>query len=318
VAQVPGVSGAAASLNLPPTSGVMAPLYVAGRTPEPMGERPIAVWSGITPRYFATMRVPIVSGRAFSEQDVANGHRVAIVSASLARQIWHGDNPIGRDIQVGRLPGLSEIVGIVGDVKNVGVDSASLPQVYSPFAQRPWTQMNLVVRAGAGDPAGVATAVRHAIQAVDPDQAVTNVQTMEDALASSIAQTRVIAALLGGFAAIAVLMAAAGLYGVIAYTVTQRTREIAVRLALGARPAEVFWLIVRQGLGLTGVGIVLGLGGAAMATRAMQTLLFGVGALEPPTCAAVSLLLVTVATIACYLPARRAARISPTVALRAS
>ena len=178
--------------------------------------------------------------------------------------------------------------------------------------------MNLVVRAASGDPMQLAGTVRRAIQEIDRDQAVTNVQTMEMALSGSIAQARVIAALLGAFAAIAVLMAAAGLYGVIAYTVAQRTREIAVRLALGARPGMVFWLIVRQGLGLTGLGIVFGALGAAAAVRAMRTLLFGVSGFDPITYVGVSLLLVVVAAAACYLPARRAARISPIVALRTS
>jgi len=190
--------------------------------------------------------------------------------------------------------------------------------VYSPYPQRPWTLMNGIVRTTAGDPMQMSGTVRQAIQEVDRDQAVTNVQTMEMALASSIAQTRVIAGLLSAFAAIAVVMAAAGLYGVIAYTVTQRTSEIAVRLALGAPPGAVFWLVVRQGLVLALAGIVVGAIGAALVTRAMRTLLFGVDTLDPATYAAVSVALVIVATAACYLPARRAARISPIVALRAN
>jgi predicted permease len=316
VGQVPGVKSVAASLNLPPNAGVMAPLYVPGRTPEPMGERPAAVWSGITPEYFATMRIPVIAGRVFTEQDLANTRRVAIVSESLARQIWRDESPIGRGMQVGRLPGPSEIIGVVGDVKNTGIGSDALPQVYSPYAQRPWTAMNVIVRTTVGDPMQMAGAVRKAIQEADPDQAVTNLQTLQHVLASSIAQTRVIAALLGIFAAIAVLMAAAGLYGVVAYTVTQRTREIAVRLALGARPSIVFWLVVRQGLGLTAFGISCGAMGAALATRAMRTLLFGVSDLALATGVVVSVALVVVATAACYLPARRAARISPIAALR--
>jgi putative ABC transport system permease protein len=320
VEQVPGVASAAASLNLPPASLVRAPLYVAGFTPEAMGERPVAVWSGITPQYFSTMRIPLLAGRGFSSHDGAGGQRVAIVSQSLAKKIFGRENPIGHRIQIGRLPGLSEIVGIAGEVKNVGIESEALPQVYSPYVQRPWTSMSLVARAGTatGDPRRLVGAVRAAIQEVDRDQAVTDVQTMEEGLASSIAQTRVIAVLLGAFAAIAVAMAAAGLYGVIAYTVTQRTREIAVRLALGARPGTVFWLIVRQGLWLTGFGIAFGIAGAIVATRAMSTLLFGVDDLDPLTYVGVSMLLVGVAMAACYLPARRAARISPITALRAS
>jgi putative ABC transport system permease protein len=318
VGEVPGVLSAAASLSLPPTGNVMAPLYIAGKTPEPIGERPAAMWSGITPAYFATLKIPVVAGRAFTEHDIANTQRVVIISESVARRFWPGENPIGRSMQVGRLPGPSEIVGIVGEVKNAGVGSDALPQVYSPYAQRPWTSMSLVVRAASGDPLQLSSAVRRAIQEVDRDQAVTTVQTMEAALAGSIAQARVIAALLAAFAAMAVLMAAAGLYGVIAYTVTQRTREIAVRLALGARPATVFWLVVRQGLSLTAIGIACGAIGAALATRAMRTLLFGVGDLDPVTYLVVSALLAAVAAAACYLPARRAARISPIVALRTS
>jgi putative ABC transport system permease protein len=178
--------------------------------------------------------------------------------------------------------------------------------------------MTLVIRTGGGDPLALSNTVRQAIREIDRDQAVTNVQTMNASLSSAIAQTRVIAALLGVFAAIAVLMAAAGLYGVIAYTVAQRTREIAVRLALGAEPGAVFWLVVRQGLALTAIGIACGAIGAGLATRAMSTLLFGVSDLDPITYGGVSLLLFTVAIAACYLPARRAARISPIVALRST
>jgi putative ABC transport system permease protein len=316
VSEVPGVQSAAASLHLPPNANVMAPFYIAGRTPEPVGQRPTTVWAAITPAYFATMRIAMLSGRAFTDHDIGNSQPVAIISESIAKQFWPGENPIGRSIQIGRMDHASEIVGVVSDVKNVGVGSEARPQVYTPFAQRPWTSMNLVVRAAAGDPMRLAGTVRRAIQEVDRDQAITNVQTMDEALSGAIAQARVIAALLGAFAAIAVLMAAAGLYGVIAYTVTQRTREIAVRLALGAQPGMVFWLVVRQGLGLTGIGIALGAIGAVAAVRAMQTLLFGVSGLDPITYVGVSALLVIVAAAACYLPARRAARISPIVALR--
>jgi predicted permease len=317
VGEVPGVQSAAVALHLPPNGTLMAPLYIAGRTPEPIGQRPVALWSSVTPGYFATLRIPVVAGRAFSEHDIAKSQLVSIISESIARQFWPGENPIGRSIQIGRMDRPSEIVGVVRDVKNSGVGSEPRPQVYTAYAQRPWTSMNLVIRTtGGGDPMQLAGTVRRAIQEIDRDQAITNVQTMEEALSGAIAQARVIAALLGAFAAIAVLMAAAGLYGVIAYTVTQRTREMAVRLALGARPGMVFWLIVRQGLGLTGIGIVLGAIAAMAAVRAMQTLLFGVSGLDPITYVGVSVLLVVVAAAACWLPARRAARISPIVALR--
>jgi putative ABC transport system permease protein len=318
VGEVPNVASAGASLNVPPNSGVMAPLYVAGRTPEPTGERPVAVWSGITPDYFSTLRIPLITGRAFTDHDAASATRVAIISQSLAKRIFGDENPLGRSMQIGRLPGLSEIVGVVGDVKNAGVGSDALPEVYSPYVQRPWTQMNLVVRTNGGDPLALSNAVRGAIHEIDRDQAVTNVQTMVQALSGSIAQARVIATLLGAFAVIAVLMAAAGLYGVIAYTVTQRTREIAVRLALGAEPGAVFWLVVRQGLALTAIGILCGVIGAGLTTRAMRTLLFGVSDLDPITYVSVCAMLVIVAMAACYLPARRAARISPIVALRST
>jgi putative ABC transport system permease protein len=270
----------------------------------------------ISPAYFQAMGIPLVKGRAFSEQDNAQGPRVAIINETLARRLFPNENPVGQRIYITNGPLLwSEIVGVVGDAKQYGLDRPATPQVYEPYQQHTWSWMSLAIRT-SGDPLSVASAVRQQVAAVDKDQPVADVRTMEDIVALSITQQRFSLLLLSLFAGLALVLAAAGIYGVMAYSVIQRTREIRIRMALGARSSDVLRMIVGKGLALTLLGVAAGLAGALALGRFLVTLLFEVRPNDPATLAIVSALLVGVACAASYLPARRAMKVDPLVALR--
>jgi putative ABC transport system permease protein len=216
---------------------------------------------------------------------------------------------------VGRMPGPSEVVGVVGDVRNLGVSSDVQPEMYMPWKQLPWANVHLVVRT-AGDPHSVAGAVRARVLAVDKDQPVTSVRSMEEVFEEGAVQPRFTAYLLGGLSATALLLAMVGIYGVIAYTVTERTRELGIRIALGAARGDILRLVLRQGLLTAGAGIAAGLAAALLLTRLMATLLYRVSATDPLTFAGGLVLFVLIAAGASYLPARRAMRVDPVIALR--
>jgi putative ABC transport system permease protein len=312
----PGVASAAASMVLPPVPMVRAPYQVADAPERPIGERPAAVWSAITPRYFETMGIPLLEGRAFTDRDAESTSNVAIVSRALAARAWPNQSAIGKRLLVGRQVGYAEVVGVAGDIKNAGVALDSMPEVYTPYPQRPWPSFALVVRAAAGDPRTLVNSIRAAVAAVDPEQPLTEIATMDDALAGSIATARMTTTLLVVFAIVASAMAAAGLYGVIAYSVERRTREIGVRIALGASSSSVLRLVAADGLTLTLAGVVLGTIGAALASRAIRSQLFEISAADPATYAVLVAVFVAVAGLACFVPARRALRVDPIEALR--
>jgi putative ABC transport system permease protein len=317
IERTPGVASAAASMALPPTIVVMAPYLRADQPAVGIGERPVGQWSAITPRYFRTLGVPIVEGRAFTDRDTEDAPLVCIVSRGLARRAWPNESAIGRKLLVGRAAGFAEVVGVAGDVKNNGLANEPMPAMYTPYPQRPWPSLRLAVRAAGGDPLALAAPIRAAVFEADRDQPVTNVETMAARLSDSVASARLIVQLIGAFAAIALVMAAAGLYGVIAYTVEQRTREIGVRMALGADPRAVLRLVVFEGARLTAVGIAAGTIAAAVVSRTMRGLLFGVSPADPMIYAGVVALFAVVAAAACLLPARRALRVDPLMAIRA-
>jgi putative ABC transport system permease protein len=263
------------------------------------------------------MGIPLLAGRSFTEHDTVGSARVVLVNETLARTLWPNGNPVGQRITMRDWgpPLTGEIVGVVGDVKGNGLDAAAGPMLYWPYTQFGQIFNTMVVRSN-DDPLRLAVAVKSRIWSVDKDQPVSRVQTMDQILSDSVARRRLYAVLLGVFAWVALLLAAAGIYGVVSYSVTQRTREIGIRVALGAGRVDVLWLIIAQAakLALTGelAGILLALG----LTRLMASLLFGISAADPLTFAAVAILLSTVALAACYIPARRAIRVDPTVALR--
>jgi putative ABC transport system permease protein len=281
-------------------------------------------WRWVTPDYFKALGATLVRGRYFTEADMATAERVAVVDESFAHRFYPGEDPIGKRIKRGGL-GAPEneapwfkIVGVIRAIKHRRLDSDRFVQAYFPYYQNPVpAAMSLIVRSAPGiDPATLSAPVRRAVQEVDKNQPVFNVRTMREIFDESVAQQRLLMTLLAVFAALALLLAGVGLYGVMAYLVTQRKHEIGIRLALGARAADIFRLVIGQGLILTAIGILVGLAGAFALTRLMTSLLYGVSATDPMTFVGITLLLVSVALLACYIPARRATKVDPMIALR--
>jgi putative ABC transport system permease protein len=318
----PGVQAVGGSVNLP----LNASGYAIGRGFIPEG-RPLtvdenrdAMFSTITGDYFRALQIPLLSGRTFELRDNSDGPKVVIINESVAKR--HFGSPtaaIGKRLSIWRDEKfLREIVGVVGDTKTGSLTGEGGMQIYVPHAQDfQWNFMGLVIRT-AGDPAAFAPTLRREVQALDKDQPIYNVRTMDDVVMNSLGTRRVSMQLFAVFAGAALLLAALGIYGVMAYSVTQRTQEIGLRMALGAQKSDVLGLIIRQGMALTVIGVIVGLAGAFGLTRVIGNLLFGVTATDPVTFVAIPLLLLFVALLACYLPARRAARLDPTRALAQS
>jgi putative ABC transport system permease protein len=263
------------------------------------------------------MGMQLIRGRDFSEQDRAESPKVAIISQSLADQFFPGQNPIGKRINMTNGPQTwREIVGVVNDVHNRSIDDEMKPQSYDPLAQRPFTTLGFVLRT-ASDPATLSAALRREVYAVDPEQPVGRIDTLESLVAASMARQRFAFTLFTVFSGLALLLAAIGIYGVMAYAVSQRTGEFGVRLALGATPGDILSLVLREGGKLAALGIVVGLLGSLAAGRLLESMLFQTSSRDPLVFAAIALLLGVVAQIACLLPAFRATRVDPQVALRA-
>src|SRR5262245_5046925 len=315
VAALPGVQRAGVINHLPlQRTGDNDGFNLEGHDPYPPGQAPIAEKRVVGADYFQALGIPLVTGRFFNAQDQADSTRVVIVNQTLARRYLADQNPIGKRIRWLDGDWLT-IVGVVGDVKQSGLTQPTWPEIHHPFTQSPRGGMSLVVR-GAADLTSLVASVRGAAQAVDPALPVFNVKTMETVIADSVSGSRLNALLLGLFAALAMALSALGIYSVMSYTVEQNTREIGVRMALGARGADVPQLVVGQGLALTAMGLVVGLTTAFALTRLMENLIFGVSATDPATLIATPLILTLVALLACYVPARRATKVDPLVALK--
>jgi putative ABC transport system permease protein len=287
--------------------------------PRPPGELPDVDNYFVTPEYVRTMAIPLVRGRLLSAQDTAEAPLAVLVSETLAKKLWPNEDAVGKRVRFYNSDPTAQrpwrtIVGVVGDVKQYGLDTSGGVALYVPQLQQGQSTLTLVVRTRT-EPATMIETIRREILAIDPEQAVFNVATMDEVLANSISLRRVSMFLLAGFAALALLLAAIGIYGVLAQTVVQRTHEIGIRMALGAQARDVLKLIVRQGMSLALIGIVLGLAGALALTRLLAGLLFGVGTTDPMTFLWIPVLLASVSFFACYLPARRAARLDPIKAL---
>jgi putative ABC transport system permease protein len=313
----PGVRSAAAVSRIPlagdrSTSG----LTIEGRPPS-RGEQLEVHYRVVTPGYFRTMKIPLRAGRELSGQDNARTQPVAMVNQTMASKHWPGEDAVGKRIRLGPNPNSPwiTIAGVVGDARNFGLENDALPEAYLPNLQAPTGRMRLVVRT-AVEPQGLVAAVKEAVRSVDKDMPFSQVTTLEQLMAKSVAQRRLSLSLLGVFALIALAMAAAGIYGVMSYTVTMRAHEFGVRVALGAQAADVLKLVVGLGMKLALAGVAIGLLASFALTRLLANLLYGVSATDPPTFIAVATALVMAALVACLLPARRATKVDPMIALR--
>jgi putative ABC transport system permease protein len=321
VSALPGVASAAVVLALPYSGNGGSIGFVVLDRPEPLkGDEPLAQRNSADAHYFDTMQIPLLSGRVFTEQDQAGTPPVVVINQTMARRFWADEDPIGKPIRIVD-SGITDsnvsatIVGVVGDVKHGSLDEKSTPQIYLSFAQNPFIFATLVVRT-LPEPMSLANAVRSAIWSVDKDQPVWKVRTVQFLINRDLGPRRFMMALLVGFAALALLLATIGIYSVISYSVTQRTHEIGVRMALGAKAGDVLKLVIGQGMILILIGVGVGLAAALGLTRLMAGLLFGVTVTDPLTFAAISVVLTGVALGACFVPALRATKVDPMIALR--
>ena len=318
VESVPGVRSAAVTLTLPMMGFARTPVQVAGQPPTKLNERPLAIIQNITPAYFRTLKIPLKRGKEFTARDILGSAPVTIINESLARRFWpaypNGLDPVGQLILIGASPQPAEIVGIVADVHQ-GLDTDARPGLFRPCAQSPPLSAMFAVRT-QGDPLRFVNAVRSQVLAIDRDQPISAVKTMDDMVEESEGQRRLIMTLLGLFAGTALLLTVVGIYGVIAYSVAQRTKELGIRRALGAQQGDILRLVLGQGISLALGGVALGICGAFALTRVIQSLLFHVSATDPTTFMGIALLFIVVALAASYVPARRATRIDPMAALR--
>jgi putative ABC transport system permease protein len=319
VAALPGVKAVAATSVLPFTGPNSASSFqIAGRPPLPPGQTLDTNRRTVSEGYFQTLGVRLVRGRNFDRRDTAQAACVAIINEAMARKFWPSEDPLGQRITFNSSTQY-EIIGVVSEVKHSRLQEEIGPEAYTHHQQLPSRTMDLAVRADAvagPESAGLIAGIRRAVREVDPEQPVYDIRTMEQRLSHSIAPQRFIALLLSLFAALAMILAALGIYGVMSYSVTQRTHELGIRMALGARPSDLLGLVIRQGMKLALAGMAIGLATALALTRLMKEMLFGVQPADPLTFAAIGFLLTGVAFAACYLPARRATKVDPLIALR--
>jgi putative ABC transport system permease protein len=316
IQSIPGVN-AAGSIHFPPLEvGSATGFYVAGQPVPKPGSEPVTAVSIVTPGYFRAMGIPLVKGRVLEDGDIAGRPFVTVINRELARKYFPDVNPVGQKlfVQWGRQTPY-EIVGVVGDVKHQGLDKGVLPALYFTYAQETMTLATLVIRTGA-DPMSIAKTVQDRIHAFDKDQAIAGAQPLEQMMYESVARPRFQSVLLGTFAGLALLLAAIGIFGVMSYSVAQRTHEIGIRMALGAERSQVVRLVVGQGLAIALLGAVGGLAGAFALTRYLEALLFHVSPTDLATFVALPLILCAVAVAASFVPARRAAKVDPISALR--
>jgi putative ABC transport system permease protein len=315
IAGLPGVESAGAISELPLSGQLNDDFFrIQGRAYGP-NENEDADFRRATPGYLKAMGIPLLAGRWFDERDGLDSPGILAVNKPFVERYFGGRNPIGQSLLIEGFSKPREIVGVIGGVNHFALNSPQPPEMYVPEAQVPSGAMNLVVRA-ASDPQALASAIRDAVSALDRDETLSAVRSMDEIVQSSIAQPRFSAQLLVLFAALALLLAAAGLYGLIAYAVSQRTQEIGIRLSLGAQRSDVLRLILGEGISLALIGSVIGLAAALGLTRLLAGMLYGVAPTDPGTFVAVGLLLTGIALFACYIPARRATKVDPMVALR--
>jgi putative ABC transport system permease protein len=315
IAATPGVTSVAL-MSYPTLGGLNFPFNREGN-PLPDGDAMVA-YSAISPSYFRTLKTPLRAGREFDDRDLPNAPQVAIINETMARQFFADGNPIGQKLVINYLNRrlTPEVVGVTGDVKQEEPSKPTMPEILVPFAQLPWFSGSLLVRSAHPDPLTVKNAVQQAIWSVRPETPESKAEPLTTTLAGQVAEPRLYALLLGVFAVIALTLAAVGIYGVIAHSVAQRTKEIGVRMTLGAQTGAVLKLVVGQGMKLVASGVALGLAASLGLTRLMSNMLFGVSAVDPPTFAVITLSLTFIALLACLIPALRATKVDPMIALR--
>jgi putative ABC transport system permease protein len=320
LAAVPGVKASAGISHLPLSGRNWGSAYtIEGQEATRSADVQIGNTRVITPGYFRTLEVPLLTGRDFADTDTAGSPGVIIIDATLARRFFANGDPLGQRIKFGgpdsTAPWMT-IVGVAGEVKHYGVDQNIRPGYYLPYPQHARASLTMTVRTSVADPASVAAALRRAVHELDSDLPVTQLRTMPEVVSRSFWEQSLASWLLGLFSAIGIALAAVGIYSVMAYSVAQRTHELGIRMALGAQRADVLKLVVRQGMGAVGLGLLLGLGANFGLLRLLASQLYEVGALDLPTYGGAALLILVVALVACYLPANRATRVDPVVALR--
>jgi putative ABC transport system permease protein len=309
--------------SFPPLMGLGSAtgVHILSQPQQSLMDLPVAGVRIVGPDYFSSMGIPLRAGRLFSEQEMAEERHVTIVNQAFVDKYLNGVNPLGQKAAIYMKSfneseiHPSEIVCIVGDVRAMGLDVAAEPSVYWPYPELVMSGMTILVRT-SGDPLSVVSALHTELQQLHREQPTASVATMAQLLADSLSRARFTMLLLGIFAAVALLLAAVGIYGLIAYSVTQRTQELGIRIALGAQRHDVLRLVLRHGTRLTLLGLALGIAAALAITRLLASLLFGISATDPLTFAGVAALLAFVALLACFIPARRATRVDPIVALR--
>jgi putative ABC transport system permease protein len=317
--QLPGVVSAATAKGLPPSRSIDAnDTAIEGFVPKPDGPiQNIDYYNAVGPRYFETIGARLIEGRFLNASDGADSPLVLVVNQTLARTYWPNESAIGHRMRPGRYPPNTwcTIVGVVADIKNAALDRATGTELFMPFAQRPTRESYLLVRT-QGNPEGIAGAVRNEIRTLDRSLPIADLRTLDEVMDKARSRPRFLTLLLTLFSAISLTLAALGIYGVISYSVAQRTNEIGIRMALGAQSADVLRMVGSTGLKLAVAGTVIGGVGAFALTRTLSGLLFGVSAVDVVTYIAMAATLIVVALVACYIPARRAAKVDPLIALR--
>jgi len=325
ITALPGIRDAAVTSSLPLRGWSYGmPFQITGKPFKDRANREACMFKMVSWSYFQSLGIRLARGRGLTERDAAGAPPVTVINQTMAKRYFKDENPIGRRIEVQEIaygkpnlgPEISwEVVGVITDEKVNGLDDDRSPGMYVSYAQSPVPGVNLIVK-GNVNPETMQQSIIHAVQQIDRDQPLPEIRTMERVKSESVSSNRLRTVLLAVFAGIAVMLAAIGIYGVISYTVAQRTHEMGLRAALGASGGRILGLVIRGGMVQVGTGLLIGLAGALAVTRALKSLLFGVSATDPLTIGAVALLLAGVALLACYVPARRATKVDPVVALR--
>jgi putative ABC transport system permease protein len=315
ISHQPGVRSVAISAALPLTSKRITPVLVEGQAEVPLAQRPFVDIEAVSPQWFQTMRVSLRSGRTFTAADIATAPQVVIANETFARQFWPGQDAVGKKIMIGRKTEPALVIGVSANVRNTGLEKEPQPQLYLPFPQLPWSDMNLLVRTDL-PPQDAIGAIRAQLAAIDATQPLSDMQTAAELIDSSRAQPRFMMFLLGGFSATALLLAVVGIYGVLSYTVAQRSQEFGIRLALGARPGDILRMVMRQGIVLAVVGIAAGLSAALMLSKLLESALYRTSPRDLATFSLAPLVFLMIAGAASYLPARRATKVDPVETLR--